>query len=74
MTTAKEIYNIIFKTQSSFNTAQNIGITLLDKFENNKEYMVPELMELAFYIQSLARGYQSQFLRANEAYSLLAKK
>ena len=70
----KEIYNIILKTQSNFNAAQNIGITLLDKFENNKENMVPELTELAFYIQSLARGYQSQFSRANEAYSLLAKK
>lgn len=69
MTTAKEIYNIIMKTQSNFGAAQSVGIDILDKFEDNKEDMVPELIELAFYVQSLARGYQSQLSRANAAYT-----
>ena len=68
METIEKICDTILETQSNFKAAQNIGIVILDKFGNNNENLVIKLRELAFYIQSLARGYQSQYDRAEEKY------
>ncbi len=64
----KEICNIILKTGAYIRDAQNVGITILDKYENISTGLVPELREIAFYVQSLARSYMTQQHRADECY------
>ena len=63
---AKEMCDTILKTRSNHKDAQNIGITILNKFEGNKEHIVPELIELAFYVQSSTRNFQSERDRFND--------
>ena len=70
MDKAEEICDMIIGTISEFDNAQNIGIVVLDKFENNNEIMVKKLIEIAFHVQLLARGYKSQHSRAEECYRL----
>ena len=67
----KEICRLILLTSSNIKTAQNIGITILNKYEN-EDGLVPELIEIAAYIQSLARGWMSQQHRADEYYKNLS--
>jgi len=66
---AKKICKMILETSSNLSRAGNIGITVMEEFENSKDPLVPELSEIAFYVQSLARGYKSQHTRANEAHN-----
>ena len=66
----KEICRVILLTSSSMRDAQNIGITILDKYENVNTGLVPELREIAAYIQSLARCCVSQQDRADECYEV----
>ena len=62
----KEICNMIL--MSSTRNAKNIGITILDKYENTKTGVVPELIEIAFYVQRLTRALVSQQARADKCY------
>ena len=64
----KEICDMILSTFSRFKDAQSVGIAVLDKYENINEGIVPELREIAFHVQSLARGRLSQQSRADECY------
>jgi len=67
MDTAKKICKVILETSSNLSRAENIDITVMEEFENSKDPLVPELIEIAFYVQLLARGWRSQFSRANTA-------
>jgi len=64
----KEICDMILGTISRFSDAQSIGIDVLDKYKNINEGIIPELREIAFHVQSLARGWWSQQRRADECY------
>jgi len=61
----KEICEMILETISRFGDAQNIGVAVLDKYKNADTGIVPELREIAFYVQRLARGWHSQQKRAD---------
>lgn len=70
METAEKICDTILATRGEFKEAQDIGITVLNKFGivKEEEIMITKLRELAFYVQTLARGYQSQLYRAELRY------
>jgi len=75
MTKFEEICDMILKTESNFKDAQNVGIKVLDKFgDGDDDPLMSKLCEIAFYVQSLARGYQSQYSRANQAWNIITKK
>jgi len=67
MSSEKEICDMILETVPNLRHAENIGIAVAEKFGNNKDPLVPELIEIAFYVQLLARGWRSQLSRANTA-------
>jgi len=68
----KKICDMILSTVSRFNDAQSIGIEVLEKYKNMDKGIVPELQEIAFHVQSLARGWRSQQDRADECYEKYA--
>jgi len=65
----KEICDMLLDTIGKFMDAQNVGIEVLDKYGDVHEGLVPKLREIAFHVQSLARGWASQQQRADECYS-----
>ena len=65
----EKICDMILSTISNITEAQNVGIRVLDKYGEVNEGLVPKLREIAFHVQSLARGYVSQQHRADECYT-----
>jgi len=65
---------MILNTISRFSDAQSIGIEVLEKYKNMDKGIVPELQEIAFHVQSLARGWRSQQDRADECYEKYIEK
>lgn len=65
----EKICDMILNTRTNITRAQNIGIQVLDNYEGINVGLVPKLREIAFYVQSLARGYDSQQHRADECYA-----
>ena len=61
----KEICDMILNTISHLGRAENVGIDVLDKYEDINKGIVPELVEIAFHVQFLARGWGSQQRRAD---------
>lgn len=60
----EKICDDILETQGEIKNAQNIGINVLDKYGQSEEIIVAKLQSIAFYVQTLARSYLSQYDRA----------
>ena len=66
-----KICDMILNTRANITEAQNIGTQVLDNYEGTTEGLIPKLIDIAFYVQGLARSYASQQHRANKCHDAL---